>query len=65
MNGASCTHLDQIAIVNRDSSPNRHASRHAAEDGHPLARSAEPGESWAWCYVDDTAIDVASAVDAP
>src|SRR5262245_44911557 len=35
-----------------DSSPNRHASRHAREDDHPIARSAEPGESWSWCFVD-------------
>ena len=36
-----------------DSSPNRHASRHAAEVGHAIARSAEPGEAWAWCFVDE------------
>jgi hypothetical protein len=34
-----------------DSSPNKHASRHALEAGHPVAISAEPGERWAWCYV--------------
>jgi hypothetical protein len=42
-----------------DSSPNRHASRHAREAGHPLARSAEPGEDWTWCYVDEVAFVVA------
>jgi Zn-finger in ubiquitin-hydrolases and other protein len=36
-----------------DSSPNRHASRHALEAGHPLARSIEPGEDWSWCFVDE------------
>lgn len=36
-----------------DSSPNRHASRHAKEVGHPVASSAEPGERWVYCYVDD------------
>jgi uncharacterized UBP type Zn finger protein len=41
-----------------DSSPNRHASRHAAEDGHPIARSAEPGEQWSWCFVDELAFVV-------
>ena len=41
-----------------DSSPNRHASRHAAADGHPIARSAEPGDDWGWCYVDDVAFVV-------
>jgi Zn-finger in ubiquitin-hydrolases and other protein len=35
-----------------DSSPNRHASRHAKAATHPIARSAEPGEDWSWCYVD-------------
>jgi hypothetical protein len=38
-----------------DSSPNRHASRHARETGHAIARSAEPGEEWSWCYVDEVA----------
>jgi Zn-finger in ubiquitin-hydrolases and other protein len=35
-----------------DSSPNRHATRHAGESGHPIIRSAEPGEDWSWCYID-------------
>ena len=36
-----------------DSSPNRHASRHAREAGHPLIRSLEPGEDWSFCFLDD------------
>ena len=36
-----------------DSSPNRHARAHAAADVHPLVRSAEPGEDWDYCFVDD------------
>jgi len=36
-----------------DSSPNQHASRHAASAGHPVACSAEPGERWLYCYADD------------
>jgi uncharacterized UBP type Zn finger protein len=43
-----------------DSSPNRHASRHAAEESHPLIRSAEPGEAWCWCFVDEIAFAVGS-----
>ena len=35
-----------------DNSPNRHATAHFGETAHPLIRSAEPDESWAWCYVD-------------
>ena len=42
-----------------DSSPNRHASRHANESGHPIVRSAERGEDWSWCYVDEVAFVVA------
>ena len=42
-----------------DSSPNRHASRHAHESGHPIARSVEPGEDWSWCYVDEVMFVVA------
>jgi ubiquitin-hydrolase Zn-finger-containing protein len=41
-----------------DSSPNRHASWHAREGGHPIARSAEPGEDWSWCFVDQVAFIV-------
>jgi len=36
-----------------DSSPNRHASKHAAASGHPVIASAEPGERWLYCYPDD------------
>jgi hypothetical protein len=36
-----------------DSSPNRHASKHARASGHPVAASAEPGERWVYCYQDD------------
>lgn len=39
-----------------DNSPNRHASGHYREAGHPLIRSAEPGETWSWCFVDEVAI---------
>lgn len=35
-----------------DSSPNRHASKHALAVGHPIVRSIEPGEDWVWCFVD-------------
>jgi uncharacterized UBP type Zn finger protein len=39
-----------------DSSPNQHATHHAQETGHPIARSVEPGEAWAWCYIDQVAV---------
>jgi uncharacterized UBP type Zn finger protein len=34
-----------------DSSPNRHATKHARTSGHPIVKSFEPGEDWMWCYV--------------
>ena len=37
-----------------DNSPNRHASKHAAASGHPVIASAEPGERWLYCYVDES-----------
>jgi uncharacterized UBP type Zn finger protein len=36
-----------------DSSPNRHATKHFHATGHPIVRSFQPGENWAWCYVDE------------
>lgn len=33
-----------------DASPGQHARRHAAEAGHPIARSYEPDEDWFWDY---------------
>ena len=36
-----------------DSSPNRHASKHAHATGHPVIASAEPNERWLYCYPDD------------
>jgi hypothetical protein len=35
-----------------DNSPGRHATAHHAATGHPIVRSAEPGEDWSWCYED-------------
>jgi uncharacterized UBP type Zn finger protein len=35
-----------------DSSKNKHAVKHFRTTQHPIARSIEPGEEWAWCYID-------------
>lgn len=40
-----------------DSSRNRHATKHFRKTQHPIARSAEPGENWAWCYIDQQEVD--------
>jgi CPA1 family monovalent cation:H+ antiporter len=36
-----------------DSSPERHATGHFHEGGHPVMRSFETGEAWRWCFVDE------------
>lgn len=61
-----CQSCDHIACC--DSSPNRHASAHARSSGHPIVRSAGPGEDWSWCHLDNIAFVLAPATrhrDAP
>ena len=36
-----------------ESSKNQHARKHAEATDHPVVRSKEPGEYWAYCYADD------------
>ncbi len=36
-----------------DSSPRRHAFLHFKAAKHTVMRSAEPGEAWRWCFVDE------------
>jgi uncharacterized UBP type Zn finger protein len=45
-----------------DSSPNKHASRHAAAESHPIMRSIQPGEDWSWCFVDELALRIPPSV---
>ncbi len=40
-----------------DSSPNRHATGHAHASKHPVIASAERGESWLYCYPDDSFVE--------
>ena len=55
--GGQWVHLRQCMVCGKigccDNSPNRHATAHFEESGHPLIQSAEPGEDWSWCYVDE------------
>ena len=44
----SCGHIGCC-----DSSPGKHATAHFRSTGHPIVRSAEPGEDWSWCYADE------------
>jgi uncharacterized UBP type Zn finger protein len=41
-----------------DSSPGKHATQHFHATSHPVMASFEPGERWAWCYIDDASLEV-------
>ncbi len=55
--GASWVHLRTCQTCGVtlccDSSPHRHASKHARAVDHPVIASAQPGERWLYCYPDD------------
>jgi Zn-finger in ubiquitin-hydrolases and other protein len=55
--GASWVHLRTCqecgVTLCCDSSPNRHASKHANSSGHPVIASAQLGERWLYCYRDE------------
>jgi thioredoxin reductase (NADPH) len=40
-----------------DSSKNKHATRHFRATEHPVMKSFEPGENWAWCYLDEEMLE--------
>jgi uncharacterized UBP type Zn finger protein len=58
--GSTWVHLRECLSCGRvgccDSSPNRHASAHFRESGHPLMQSFQPGETWRWCYLDEVIV---------
>ncbi|HEV2526869.1 MAG TPA: UBP-type zinc finger domain-containing protein [Thermomicrobiales bacterium] len=61
--GDTWVHLRQCLVCGYvgccSSSPNSHMASHFETTGHPLMRSLERGETWAWCYVDDLTLDPA------
>jgi hypothetical protein len=46
-----------------DSSPEQHASGHAAAAGHPIIQSFEPDEDWFWDYASQSYADGPRLVD--
>ena len=40
-----------------DSSKNQHATKHFHQSYHPIVQSIEPGDDWAWCYVDEVFLE--------
>ena len=55
--GSSWVHLRRCLACGYvgccDSSPRRHSHHHFKSSKHPVMRSAEPGEAWRWCFVDE------------
>ena len=48
-----------------DSSPNKHASKHARTIEHHVIQSYEPGEDWLWCYADELMFEVPALKPSP
>jgi uncharacterized UBP type Zn finger protein len=46
-----------------ESSPGKHATAHYQSAGHPVVKSMEPGEDWAWCYIDELEMEPAPRPD--
>lgn len=40
-----------------DNSKNKHATAHFKKTSHPIIKSIELNEDWAWCYVDETYLE--------
>lgn len=58
--GGTWVHLRQCLSCGRtlccNDSPNRHMTAHYGATGHPVMRSATPGDAWTWCFADDSMI---------
>ncbi|HEX3150709.1 MAG TPA: UBP-type zinc finger domain-containing protein [Gemmataceae bacterium] len=46
-----------------DSSPGRHATKHFRQTNHPIVASFEPGERWAWCFIDEEDMQAPTAAE--
>jgi uncharacterized UBP type Zn finger protein len=59
--GGKWVHLRMCLVCGHvgccDSSPGRHATGHFDETKHPVMRSAERGENWGWCYIDQAYLE--------
>ncbi len=44
-----------------DDSPRKHATAHWRSSGHPVIRSAQPDDDWAWCYPEELFLTPAEA----
>jgi hypothetical protein len=60
-NGTQWVHLRVCQTCGKtlccDDSPEQHMSRHYEHTAHPVISSAEPGERWLWCYLDEQMVE--------
>ena len=61
--GGKWVHLRMCTVCGHmgccDSSPERHATAHFHATQHAIVQSAEPGETWIYCFVDDVMMEPA------
>jgi len=51
--GLSLTSMaGEHSTTNWNSAKNKHATRHFHATQHAMMQSAQPGENWGWCYID-------------
>jgi uncharacterized UBP type Zn finger protein len=69
ISGGRWMHLRRCLICGHigccDNSPNRHATMHFHETGHPVIQSYEPREDWVYCYADDAFMEAEEFGDSP
>ena len=67
--GGRWMHLRRCAVCGHigccDSSPGKHATKHAHETGHAIMQSYEPGEDWLYCVEDDLMFEMDDMMDSP
>ncbi len=65
--GSRWVHLRRCLVCGHvgccDNSPNRHARGHFEGTGHATIQSAQPGEAWRYCFVDDLLVDEGEVVE--
>lgn len=65
--GSEWVHLRLCRICGHvgccDQSPNRHATAHFHETGHPIIEGYDPPEGWGWCYVDARMVDLPDSTE--
>jgi hypothetical protein len=59
--GSTWMHLRQCRVCGNtaccDTSPNKHATAHFRETGHPIMRTLEADQTWSWCFIDQETLE--------